>query len=71
MVGVEFSARALCADLLQYLHEQLLNFVRPYSVDGAEVGSLAAILVGLNFAARKHGEADRFSLWSGRQAYSA
>jgi hypothetical protein len=57
--GCRVSAGALCADLLQYLHEQLLNFVRPYSGDAAEVGFLATILVGFNFAARKYGENDR------------
>ena len=57
--GCRVSAGALCADLLQYIHEQLLNFVRPYSGDAAEVGFLATILVGFNFAARKCGEADR------------
>jgi hypothetical protein len=40
-------------------HKQVLDFVRPYSGDGAEVGFLATILVRLNFAARKYGEADR------------
>src|ERR1700687_325298 len=56
--GVAVST-ALCANLLQYLHEQVFDFVRPYSGDGAEVGFLATILACLNFAARKYGETDR------------
>jgi hypothetical protein len=57
--GVVAVSTALCANLLQYLHEQVFDFVRPYSGDGAEVGFLATILACLNFAARKYGETDR------------
>src|ERR1700730_15651142 len=56
--GVAVST-AVCPNLLQYLHEQVFDFVRPYSGDGAEVGFLATILACLNFAARKYGETDR------------